>query len=140
MNEKFADVIVPVPLNASFTYAVPEELPGAETLRAGSRVLVPFGTRHLYTGIVEALHTTRPEVPQVKEIAAVLDAAPVVRRPQLQFWHWLADYYLCGIGEVMKAALPAGLKVESRTQVEPAADASIWTGCAGVSRRRCWPT
>lgn len=124
MNEKFADVIVPVPLNASFTYAVPEELPGAETLRAGSRVLVPFGTRHLYTGIVEALHTTRPEVPQVKEIAAVLDAAPVVRRPQLQFWHWLADYYLCGIGEVMKAALPAGLKVESRTQVEPAADAA----------------
>lgn len=123
MKETFADVIVPVPLNASFTYAVPPGLPGAERLCAGSRVLVPFGTRHLYTGIVERLHGERPEVPQVKEVAAVLDPYPVVRRPQLQFWHWLADYYLCGVGDVMKAALPAGLKVESRTAVEIAPDA-----------------
>ena len=120
MRPVFADVIVPVPLNASFTYAVPAEM-GAQ-LQQGSRVLVPFGTRHLYTGIVEAVHHERPQLNDVKAVAAVLDPYPVVRRPQLQFWHWLADYYLCGIGDVMKAALPAGLKVESETMMELAPD------------------
>jgi len=117
----YADVIVPVPLNASFTYAVPESMAG--TLGRGSRVLVPFGARHLYTGIVEDVHDRRPALDEVKEVSAVLDPAPIVRRPQLQFWHWMADYYLCGIGDVMKAALPAGLKVESETTVEIAGDA-----------------
>lgn len=120
MRPVFADVIVPVPLNASFTYAVPAEM-GAQ-LQQGSRVLVPFGTRHLYTGIVEAVHHERPQLNDVKAVAAVLDPYPVVRRPQLQFWHWLSDYYLCGIGDVMKAALPAGLKVESETMMELAPD------------------
>ncbi len=123
MKERYADVIVPVPLNASFTYAVPATLAGAEGLCAGSRVLVPFGTRHLYTGIVEEVHDRRPQLDRVKEVVAVLDPYPIVRRPQLQFWHWLADYYLCGVGDVMKAALPSGLKVESETTVEPAPDA-----------------
>ena len=122
MSERtFADVVVPVPVNAAFTYAVPEPL--AAGLQRGSRVLVPFGTRHLYTGIVEEVHHRAPEMPDVKEITAVLDPYPVVRRPQLQFWHWMADYYLCSIGEVMRAALPAGLKVESETAVEPDPDA-----------------
>lgn len=117
----YADVILPVPLNAAFTYAVPEAL-GRE-VRAGSRVLVQFGARHYYTGIVESTHHNPPQTGEAKEIAALLDAEPAVRHPQLRFWHWLADYYLCGIGDVMKAALPAGLKVESETRVEAAADA-----------------
>ena len=122
MSERtFADVVVPVPVNAAFTYAVPEHL--AAGLQRGSRVLVPFGTRHLYTGIVEEVHHRAPDMPEVKQITGVLDPYPVVRRPQLQFWHWMADYYLCSIGEVMRAALPAGLKVESETAVEVADDA-----------------
>lgn len=121
MNSTFADVVVPVPLNAAFTYAVPPGM--AADIRQGSRVLVPFGTRHLYTGIVENVHATAPAVKDVKSIAALLDPYPIVRRPQLQFWHWMADYYLCGIGEVMRAALPAGLKVESETTVELAPEA-----------------
>ncbi|MBJ2183950.1 MAG: primosomal protein N' [Muribaculaceae bacterium] len=124
-NEKtagptYADVIVPVPLNAAFTYAVPPAM--AAGLQRGSRVLVPFGARHLYTGIVELIHHQRPATPDVKEISAVLDPYPILRRPQVEFWHWMADYYLCGIGDVMKAALPAGLKVESETAVELAPD------------------
>lgn len=70
----FADVIVPVPLNEAFTYAVPAAM--AADLRAGSRVLVPFGARHLYTGIVEHVHTNAPAVAGVKEIAALLDPTP----------------------------------------------------------------
>ena len=118
--EMYADVILPVPLNAAFTYAVPQAL--VADVRVGSRVLVQFGARHFYTGIVETLHAEPPQTPDVKEIAQLLDAEPVVRRPQLQLWHWLADYYLCGIGDVMKAALPAGLKVESETAVELSPD------------------
>lgn len=118
----YADIVVPVPLNASFTYAVPAAI-AASGLQRGSRVLVPFGSRHLYTGIVEEVHSRAPGLDRVKEVVALLDSYPVVRRPQLQFWHWMADYYLCGVGDVMKAALPAGLKVESETAVQPAPDA-----------------
>ncbi len=119
----YVDVVVPVPLNAAFTYAVPPLPEGSPAVVRGSRVLVPFGRRHLYTGIVEDVHTRRPDMPEIKEIVAVLDPYPIVRRPQLQLWHWIADYYLCGIGDVMKAALPAGLKVESETVVEHSPDA-----------------
>ncbi|MDE6160585.1 MAG: hypothetical protein K2F77_02875, partial [Muribaculaceae bacterium] len=122
MNEVYADVIVPVPINAAFTYAVPPDM--AEGIKQGSRVLVPFGARHYYTGIVEFVHNRRPELQEVKKIAAVLDPYPIVRHAQLKLWHWLADYYLCGIGDVMKAAVPAGLKVESETMVELSTDAA----------------
>lgn len=122
MNEVYADVIVPVPINAAFTYAVPPDM--AEGIKQGSRVLVPFGARHYYTGIVEFVHNRRPELQEVKKIAAVLDPYPIVRHAQLKLWHWLADYYLCGIGDVMKAAVPAGLKVESETMVELSPDAA----------------
>lgn len=121
----YAEVILPLPLEGAFTYAVPEAL--CQAVRPGSRVTVPFGNRHFYTGIVESVDARRPSLADVKEIHSVLDPYPIVRRPQLRFWHWIADYYLCTVGDVFKAAVPAGLKIESETMVTaaPGFDGSV---------------
>ena len=115
-----AEVIVPLPLKGSFSYVIPPNL--ASQVRPGHRVIVPFGRKKFYTGIVASLSTVMPEGYEVKEIAAVLDDTPVLRRPQMQLWQWVADYYMAGIGDVYKAAVPAGLKVESETFVELSPD------------------
>lgn len=112
----YAEVILPLPVEARFTYAVPDTM--VEAVNVGHRVIVPFGTRKFHTGIIEALTPRPPEGFQVKEIAVMLDDTPIVRHPQLKMWSWIADYYMCGIGDVYKAAVPAGLKVESETFVE----------------------
>lgn len=110
-----AQVILPLPIYGAFTYRVPDDM--MSTLKIGTRVLVPFGRRSFQTGIVESFPSVAPSGYELKEIAAQLDDDPIVRFPQLKFWNWIADYYLCTPGEVMKAALPAGLKVESETVV-----------------------
>lgn len=113
----YADVILPLPLYSSFTYIIPESLVGK--LRIGSRVLVPFGKTGCHTGIVESIHTTTPNRDSgLKEIITQLDPEPILRQPQLKFWNWMAQYYLCSPGEVMKAALPSALKVESESFIE----------------------
>lgn len=112
----YAEVILPLPLDGNYTYLVPPEL--EKRVGVGHRVIVPFGARRYYTGVIENLTPLRPDVPQVKEIAVVLDPYPITRHPQLRFWHWLSDYYLCSVGDVYKAALPSGLKIESETAVE----------------------
>lgn len=111
----FAEVILPIPLNSSFTYSIPAEMLGE--ICVGSRVLVQFGRRKFYTGIVENIHDQQPSGYEVKEISALLDPAPVVRYPQLKLWEWIASYYLCSKGDVFKAAIPTGLKPESETNV-----------------------
>ncbi len=112
----YAEVILPLPVESRFTYAVPDDL--ISSINVGHRVIVPFGTKKFHTGIVEVLSPRAPQGFQVKEIAAMLDESPIVRHPQLKMWAWIADYYMCGIGDVYKAAIPAGLKVESETFVE----------------------
>lgn len=104
----YADVILPVPLHGTFTYAVAE----GQTVKEGVRVLVPFGRGKTYVGMVVHIHQETPEGYQVKVIMAVMDAVPIVTAAQLAQWHWISDYYLSPIGEVYKAALPAGLKAE----------------------------
>ncbi len=122
----FAEVLLPLPLYSTFTYSIPEEM--ENDIQAGSRVLVQFGKKKYYTGIVEFTHSTPPAGYEVKPVMALLDASPIVRYPQLKLWHWIADYYLCAPGEVFKAAIPTGLKPESETFVtlnpdyEPDAD------------------
>lgn len=111
----FADIILPLPLYSTFTYSVPEEIEGG--LRVGSRVLVQFGKKKYYTGIVVATHSNAPLGYEVKPIMALLDSEPIVRYPQLKLWNWIADYYLCAPGDVYKAAVPSGLKPESETVV-----------------------
>ena len=117
---RFADVILPLPLAKYFTYRIPEEW--QETLVSGSRVIVPFGRKRFYTAIVARLHNNEPQDYEIKDISTLLDNTPVLRRPQLRFWEWLANYYLCSVGDVFKAAVPSGLKIESETQISCNAD------------------
>lgn len=115
----FAEVILPLPLYSTFTYRVPDNM---ATLRIGCRVLVPFGRKKYYTAIVTMIHGTKPEGYDVKEILTMLDEYPIVRHPQLKLWQWISEYYLCSIGDVYKAAVPSGLKVESETFVSADTD------------------
>ncbi|MBQ4621705.1 MAG: primosomal protein N' [Bacteroidaceae bacterium] len=113
----FADVIVPLPLANSYTYRLPADMEGE--IQVGSRVIVPFGQKKFYTAIVIRLHNTPPEGDyQVKPITEVLDPHPIVTPAQLAFWQWVAEYYLCTLGDVYKAALPSGMKLESETRIE----------------------
>lgn len=112
----YAEVLLPLPLTGFFTYKVPDMM--AEAIRPGCRVVVPFGRTKFYTGIVAGLTPRRPEGFETKEISQLLDSEPIVRHPQMKFWEWIADYYLCSTGEVFRAAVPAGLKLESETVVE----------------------
>lgn len=113
---KYIDVILPLPLKASFTYMVPDEL--ESQIRTGMRVIVPFGKKKMYTAIVYIIHTHKPETSyEVKEIIDLLDANPIVRYPQIKFWEWISSYYMACMGDVFQAAVPAGLKLESETTV-----------------------
>ena len=106
----FADIILPLPLEGLFTYAIPVEM---QTKAAfGMRVLVPFGRNKHYIGIIARLHNDKPTSYAVKNIEQLLDKTPVLLPAQYRLWQWIADYYMSSIGEVYKAALPAGLKAE----------------------------
>ena len=114
--EKFVDVILPLPLHSSFTYLLPKDMAGE--VQIGCRVVVPFGRKKYYTAIVRNIHYSAPTEYEVKEVSALLDAHPILLSEQFRFWEWLSDYYLCTQGDVYKAALPSGLKLESETMVE----------------------
>ncbi len=113
--DRFAEIILPLPIQSTFTYSIPDQM--VPQLKEGSRVCVQFGSRKFYTGIVRSIHTTPPRGYKVKPIIDVLDPMPIVKYPQLKLWDWIADYYLCTLGDVFKCALPAGLKIESETYV-----------------------
>ncbi|MFM2267878.1 MAG: hypothetical protein RL757_1319, partial [Bacteroidota bacterium] len=110
----FADVILPLALPKTYTYAVPAALEAA--MRFGIRVEVQLRDKRLYSGIVSKVHTQKPDY-KTKEINDIIDTTPIVSEKQIQFWQWLADYYACTIGEVMIAALPANLKLASETKI-----------------------
>lgn len=110
---KFVDVILPLALPRLYTYSVPEEL--GERTEVGKRVVVQFGKKKLYSAIVYKVHDQAPEKYQTKDILQVIDDYPIVNPTQIRFWEWMAEYYMCTLGEVMKAALPSGLKMESET-------------------------
>lgn len=112
----FAEVLLPLPLSGTFTYSVPPDM--LDRIKPGHRVIVPFGRSKFYTGIVESTGIKAPEGYEVKPVALALDDKPVLRHPQLKLWHWIADYYLCSPGEVFRAAVPAGLKIEAETFIE----------------------
>ncbi len=112
--ETFVELIVPLPIPRFFTYSVPEEWAG--DIKVGSRVVVPFGQKKYYTGIVRRILFTRPEGFDVKPLRTLLDAEPILLPSQLRLWEWISSYYLCSVGDVMKASLPAGLKPEGNTE------------------------
>lgn len=118
---RYVEVVLPLPLHGAFTYSVPHDM--QPHIRTGTRVVVPFGRKKYYTGIVRNLTDVAPGNFEIKEIGMVLDGGePIVKRPQMQFWEWIAEYYLCGVGDVYNAAVPAGLKIESETFIEIAPD------------------
>lgn len=119
----FADVILPLPIPNLFTYRIPQEL--NNSVEVGKRIIVQFGKKKLYSGVVANLHEKPPTSYQAKYIDDVLDAEPIVNSQQLQFWEWISNYYLCHIGEVMNAALPTGLKLVSKTKIILNAQAEI---------------
>ena len=106
----YADLILPLPLQGTFTYTVPAQMQAV--MKVGMRVLVPFGRNKTYLGIVARLHDRQPQGYEVKPISQLMDEVPIVTPEQLKLWQWIADYYLSPIGDVYKAALPAGLKAE----------------------------
>lgn len=112
----YAEVILPLPISTTFTYSIPHEL--STTVKPGMRVIVPFGRKKFYTGIVAMVSPMTPRDYEVKDITMLIDDEPILRHPQLKLWRWVADYYLCSIGDVYKAGVPAGLKIESETFIE----------------------
>ncbi len=112
---RYLDIIIPVPLPRLFTYAAGEEW--ADKVAVGKRVVVSFGKKRLYSGVIASIHSNKPKDYDTKPILSVLDDIPVVYPNQIKFWNWIADYYQCTIGEVYKAALPSGLKLESESYV-----------------------
>jgi primosomal protein N' (replication factor Y) len=98
-------------------------------IRVGVLVVVPFGKRKLLTGIVVAIHEIPPVGYQARYIDTLLDSKPIVHEVQLNFWRWMSSYYMCFMGEILLAALPAGLRLSSETsyQLNPAFDGDLTT-------------
>ena len=113
--KKYVDVIVPLPIASQYTYSLPAEL--EDSVQEGCRVVVSFGRKKFYTAIVTKVHYAAPEGYETKDIEEVLDETPILFSRQLQFWEWLSSYYLCTLGDVYKAAMPSGMKLESETVV-----------------------
>lgn len=105
----YVDVILPLPLEGTFTYSVPDTL--APQVRMGVRVVVPLGRSKTYTAMAVRTHGDKPEF-DTRDIIQVVDASPVLPERQLRLWQWISTYYMCALGDVFKAALPAGLKAE----------------------------
>ena len=111
----FIEAVLPLAVPKPFTYAVTE----AEYafLQNGMRVAVPFGRNKIYTGLVVGKHENPPQLYQAKEIHQILDESPLVTETQLAHWQWIANYYMCSIGEVYKSAMPSGFLLESETLI-----------------------
>ncbi len=111
----FINVILPIPLEKLFTYSISETEAGF--LQPGMRVAVPFGKTKIYTGLVHDVHTVAPTIYEAKEIHQILDDYPIVNTFQLKLWSWIAEYYMCTIGEVFRTAVPSAFLLESETLI-----------------------
>ncbi|OXA79289.1 primosomal protein N' [Flavobacterium columnare] len=109
----FIEVVIPISLPQTFTYEVSE----AEFyfIQIGMRVAVPFGKTKFYTGLTISKHHTAPTLYEAKEIHQIIDQIPILTTIQIEFWKWIANYYMCSLGEVYKTALPSALILESET-------------------------
>ena len=112
----FAEVILPLSLGKTFTYRIAAEW--NQNVVPGQRVIVPFGKRKLYAGMVLSIHKTPPKSYEAKYIHTLLDDEPLLDETHLKFWVWLAAYYMCNLGDVMAAALPYALKLASDSRIE----------------------
>ena len=113
MTNYFINVILPIPIQRTFTYAITED--EFHFLKKGMRVAVPFGKSKIYTALVFEIHQNPPTLYEAKEIHQILDEMPVVNEQQLKHWQWISDYYLCSLGDVYRASLPSAFLLESET-------------------------
>ncbi|WP_288375911.1 primosomal protein N' [uncultured Chryseobacterium sp.] len=113
---QYAQIVLPLNLKGSFTYKVPEEM--IPEIQIGMRVLVPFGGKKIYTGIVFELHNNAPENFVAKEVISMLDDQPIMPEEQINFWNWLSGYYMCSLGEIYRFSFPSSLKLESETYLK----------------------
>lgn len=113
----FLNVVLPIPLERLFTYKISEQEAGF--IKPGMRVAVPFGKSKIYTALAYNVHEMAPEAYEAKEIYQILDETPLVNAFQLKHWEWIAQYYMCTLGEVMRSALPSAFLLESETLVLP---------------------
>ena len=113
--QTFVNVILPLALPAFYTYSIDEAL--VESIAPGVRVVVQFGKQRVYTALVHSIHQNAPDGYEIKPVLSVVDEAPIANTQQLKLWQWMADYYLCTLGEVMAAALPSAFKLQSETTI-----------------------
>ena len=111
----FADILLPLPIEGAFTYRVPYEI--NQMAVVGQRVVVQFGKKKIYTGLIKKIHQTPPKGFEAKYVLSVLDEKPVVNDVQFKFWEWLATYYMCSEGDVMNAPMPSAMKLSSETKI-----------------------
>ncbi|TXN35404.1 primosomal protein N' [Flagellimonas hymeniacidonis] len=119
----FLDIVLPIPLERLFTYKISEQ--EADFLKVGMRVAVPFGKSKIYTALAYNVHQVAPELYEAKEIYQILDEKPLINTFQLKHWEWIAQYYMCTLGEVFRSALPSAFLLESETLVLPNKDTII---------------
>ena len=115
MPELFAEVILPLSLHDVFTYRVPPSF--ENRIQPGQRVVVQFGQKKIYAALVVSVTQQKPANIETKEIQQILDEQPVVLPGNLELWKWMAKYYCCTLGDVFRAALPSGLKMESHSKI-----------------------
>ncbi len=111
----FIDVILPIPLDKQFTYAITKA--ESDFLKVGMRVAVPFGKRKIYTALVLSIHQNAPQAYEAKDIHQILDEQPLVNEFQIQLWQWMSNYYMCTLGDILRAALPSAFLLESETNI-----------------------
>lgn len=111
----FVEVILPLAIPRTYTYRVPATL--NDFAEKGRRAVVQFGKSKIYTAIIHSVSKLAPEKYEAKYLLDIIDHQPIVHLVQLEFWQWIADYYLCTLGEVMAAALPSALKLASETRI-----------------------
>ena len=124
-HKYFVDVILPLPLERNFTYAVTEA--ESKFIQPGVRVCVPFGKNKIYTGIVYKLHNIAPTSYDCKSIHSILDSKPIVTLNQFRLWSWISEYYMCNIGDVMSASIPNAYLLKSETLISQNPDLNIET-------------
>ncbi len=115
MPQLFAQVILPLSLHDSYTYSIPESM--QNQIKPGQRVIVQFGKTRLYAALVFSVSKQKPDDIEVKEIRQILDEDAIVLPQNFKLWEWMAKYYCCTLGDVFRAALPTGLKLESKSKV-----------------------
>ena len=119
----FVEVVLPLAIAKTYTYRVPQEL--NDKIQVGLRVIVQFGKNKIYSAIIKAISNDAPQQYEAKYILDVVDNDPIVNETQMQMWDWIAEYYMCYVGDVMQAALPAALKMASETKIVASDDPNL---------------